>query len=124
MTPYSATRLLLLRTGGVLATSIPVMVLVGLAMPGPAWLGVAWLTPAAAGVVLTLLLAPLFGSTPTAATLGACWSLAVVSAARVSDPVHRGRARHAAGRWEPWRWSRLAALVLRQPSFEHLGRQS
>ena len=45
-------------------------------LPGPAWLGVAWLTPAAAGVALTLLLAPLFGSTATAATLGACWSIA------------------------------------------------
>ena len=42
-------RLLLLRTAGVLATSLPLTVLVGLALPGPAWLGVAWLTPAAAG---------------------------------------------------------------------------
>ena len=79
VTPYSATRMLLLRTGGVLATSIPVMVLVGLAMPGPAWLGVAWLTPAAAGVILTLLLAPVFGSTadrrPRSAPAGrSAWS--------------------------------------------------
>jgi len=123
VTPYSATRLLLLRTGGVLATSTPVMVLVGLLMPGPAWLGVAWLTPAAAGVVLTLLLTPLLGSTPTAATLGAIWSLAVVSANRVSDP---------ATVVEPAMQlvmaavalTALAALALRQSSFEHLGRQS
>ena len=122
VTPYSATRMLLLRTGGVLATSVPVLVLVGLAVPGPAWLGVAWLTPAAAGVMLTLLLAPVFGSTPTATTLGACWSAGVVIAARVSDPVTV---------LEPAMQLAMAtlalvalgALVLRQPSFEHLGRQ-
>ena len=123
VTPYSATRLLLLRTGGVLATSTPVMVLVGLLMPGPAWLGVAWLTPAAAGVVLTLLLTPLFGSTPTAATLGAIWSLAVVSANRVSDPatVVEPAMQLVMGALA---LVALAVLVLRQSSFEHLGRQS
>ncbi len=71
VTPYSAVRMLLLRTAGVLATSLPVTLLAGLALPGPAWVGVAWLTPAAAGVALTLLLAPLFGSTVAAATLAA-----------------------------------------------------
>ena len=49
VTPYSAVRMLLLRTAGVLATSLPVTLLAGLALPGPAWMGVAWLTPAAAG---------------------------------------------------------------------------
>ena len=123
VTPYSAVRLLLLRTAGVLATSLPVTVLAGLALPGPAWLGVAWLTPAAAGVALTLLLSPVFGSTVTAATLGACWSTAVVFATRLSDPVEVV---------EPvmqlvfavLTLVAVAALVLRQPSFEHLGRQS
>ena len=97
--------------------------LVGLAVPGPAWLGVAWLTPAAAGVVLTLLLAPVFGSTATAATLGACWSVGVVFAARVSDPVAvvEPAMQLAMGAVA---LVALAALVLRQPSFEHLGRQS
>ncbi len=58
VTPYSSLRLLLLRTAGVLATSVPVTVLLGLALPGPAWLAVAWLTPAVAGVALTLALSP------------------------------------------------------------------
>ena len=123
VTPYSAVRMLLLRTAGVLATSLPVTVLAGLALPGPAWLGVAWLTPAAAGVALTLLLSPVFGSTVTAATLSACWSTAVVFATRLNDPVEVV---------EPvmqlvfavLTLVAVAALVLRQPSFEHLGRQS
>jgi hypothetical protein len=123
VTPYSAVRMLLLRTAGVLATSLPVTLLAGLALPGPAWLGVAWLTPAAAGVALTLLLSPIFGSTATAATLSACWSTAVVFATRVDDPVEVV---------EPvmqlvfvlLTLVAVAAIALRQPSFEHLGRQS
>src|SRR6478735_7241765 len=87
VTPYSAVRMLLLRTTGVLVTSLPLTVLAGLALPGPAWVGVAWLTPAAAGVALTLLLSPVLGSTATAAMLSACWSTAVVFATRLNDPV-------------------------------------
>lgn len=87
VTPHSALRLLLLRTAGVLVTSLPVAVLVGTVLPGPPWVGVAWLTPALAGVTLTLALAPLFGATATAATICACWSGSVVVAQRMSDPV-------------------------------------
>jgi hypothetical protein len=123
VTPHPAVRMLMLRTAGVLVTSLPITVLAGLALPGPAWLGVAWLTPAAAGVALTLLLTPLFGSTVTATTLGAFWSVGVVTAARVSDPVEAV---------EPamqlifslLTLVAVTALVLRQPSFDHLGRQS
>ena len=123
VTPYSAVRMLLLRTTGVLATSLPVTVLAGLALPGPAWVGVAWLTPAAAGVALTLLLSPVLGSTATAAMLSACWSTAVVFATRLNDPVEVV---------EPvmqlvfvaLALIAVAAVALRQPSFEHLGRQS
>jgi len=121
VTPYSALRLLLLRTLGVLATSIPVTVLVGLTLPAPAWLGVAWLTPAVAGVTLTLLLAPTFGATAPAATIGAVWSVSVVSTARVSDPI---------AVVEPAMQLALlavtlvagAALILRFPSLDRLGR--
>ena len=62
-TPYSAGRLLLLRTLAVLATCTPIAMLVGLALPGPAWLMVAWLSPAAAGIAVTLALAPAIGLT-------------------------------------------------------------
>jgi hypothetical protein len=123
VTPYPAVRMLLLRTGGVLVTSIPVAVLAGLALPGPAWLGIAWLTPAAAGVLLTLVLAPLFGTTVPTATFGACWSVGVLSAARIGDPLEvvepamqllLGAVALGA----------LAVLLLRYPSFDRLGRQS
>ena len=123
VTPHSALRLLLLRTAGVLATSLPVTLVAGLALPGPAWVGVAWLTPAAAGVTLTLLLAPAFGPTVPAATMAACWSTAVVVAFRLSDPIEVV---------EPvmqlvfavLTLVAVAAILIRQPSFERLGRQS
>jgi hypothetical protein len=123
VTPHSAVRLLLLRTAGVLATSLPITVVAGLLLPGPAWLGVAWLTPAAAGVALTLLLTPVFGSTAVAATLGACWSLGVVSATRLGDPVEvvdpAMQLLFAAVTFVA-----VAALILRRPSFEQVGSQS
>ncbi len=122
-TPHSAFRLLLVRTLGVLATSIPITAFIGIALPGPAWLGAAWLLPAVAGVLLTLLVGPLLGSTSTAAALGACWSLAVVTAARLGDPLEVVEplmqlvlAVIALGA--------LAALLVRYPSFDRLGGQS
>jgi hypothetical protein len=121
--PYSATRMLMLRTAGVLATSLPVTLLAGLALPGPAWLGVAWLTPAAAGVALTLLLSPQLGTTVPSAALGACWSVGVVAAARLNDPLEVVEPAMQLV-FTAVTLAAVAALVLRQPSFEHLGRQS
>jgi len=87
VTPYSSVRLLLLRTGGVLASSVPITILLGLILPGPAWLAVAWLTPALAGIAITLAISPYIGTTTTAAVIGAAWSVGVLSAARAGDPV-------------------------------------
>jgi hypothetical protein len=122
-TPHSAFRLLLLRTLGVLATSVPLTAVVGIVLPGPAWLGAVWLLPAVVGVLLTLLLTPELGSTSTAAALGACWSLAVITAGRVGDPLEVV---------EPLMQlvlavialAALAALLVRYPSFDRLGGQS
>jgi hypothetical protein len=86
VTPYSSLRLLLLRTAGVLATSVPVTIVLGLALPGHAWLAVAWLTPALAGIAITLALSPYVGTTTTAAVIGAAWSVGVLSADRAGDP--------------------------------------
>ena len=121
VTPYSSVRLLLLRTGGVLASSIPATVLLGLALPGPAWLAVAWLTPAVAGIALTLAASPYLGTSTTAAAVGAVWSLAVISAFRLGDPVEVV---------EPLRQlvlaavalAALAVVALRSPSLDLLGR--
>jgi hypothetical protein len=121
VTPYSSVRLLLLRTGGVLASSIPATVLLGLALPGPAWIAVAWLTPAVAGIALTLAASPYLGTSTTAAAVGAVWSLAVISAFRLGDPVEVV---------EPLRQlvlaavalAALAVVALRSPSLDLLGR--
>jgi hypothetical protein len=121
VTPYSSLRMLLLRTAGVLATSVPVTVLLGLVLPGPAWLAVAWLTPAVAGVALTLAVSPYFDTLMTAAVLGVVWSSAVLSAYRLGDPVEAV---------EPLMQLVLAAValmalavvVLRSPSLDLLGR--
>ena len=121
VTPYSSLHLLLLRTAGVLAASVPVTALLGLALPGPAWLAVAWLTPAVAGIALTLALSPYFDTSMTAAVLGVVWSSAVLSAYRLGDPVEVV---------EPLMQLVLAAValvalavvVLRSPSLDLLGR--
>ena len=121
VTPYSSLRLLLLRTGGVLASSVPVTVLLGLVLPGPAWLGLAWLTPAVAGIALTLAVSPHFDTTTTAAVLGGVWSFAVLAAHHLGDPM---------AVVEPLMQLVLAAVallalavvVLRSPSLDLLGR--
>lgn len=84
-TPYSTLRLLLLRTSGVVASAVPVAIVVGLALPGPSWLAVAWLTPAAALVSVALALGPHLGHTPAAAVVGATWTLAVATAVRMGS---------------------------------------
>jgi len=86
-TPYSATRLLLLRTAAVLATCAPIAMLVGLALPGPDWLTIAWLTPAAAGATVTLALAPRFGFTNAAVAVGAVWSVLTVGTTQAHHPT-------------------------------------
>ena len=122
VTPYSALRLLLLRTAGVLATRCRHR---GrrLRVAGPGLAGRRLADPGHGRRVLTLLLAPLLGSTAAAATLGACWSLAVVT---------RPGARSTTGVVEPamqlvlaaWRWSPSRRSSSAHPSFEHLGGQS
>ena len=51
-TPFSAARLALLRTAAVSVTSVPIVVLLGAAVPPIGWFAFAWLVPA---IALTLL---------------------------------------------------------------------
>ena len=90
-TPYSAGRLLLLRTLAVLATCTPIAMLVGLALPGPAWLMVAWLSPAVAGIAVTLALAPAIGLTPAATSVGAVWATLSIATQQSARPAGAGR---------------------------------
>lgn len=86
-TPYSAGRLLLLRTAAVLASSAPVAVLVGWALPAPGWLAVAWLSPAAAAVAVALSVAPAMGLMYSAVSVATVWSVVTITATRVGDPL-------------------------------------
>jgi hypothetical protein len=45
--PYSGLRLLLIRTAAVLAVTVPIVAVAGLALPGSSWLAAAWLLPTA-----------------------------------------------------------------------------
>jgi hypothetical protein len=122
VTPYSSLRLLLLRTYGVLLTSVPLTALLGLTLPGPAWLAVAWLTPAVAGIALTLALSPHSDTSVTAAVVGLVWSTAVLTANHLGDPMEvveplmqlvLGAVALLA----------LAVVLLRSPSFDLMRRQ-
>lgn len=84
---YSPVRLLMVRSAGVLSTSVPLTVLVGFTLPGPDWLAVAWLAPAAAAVTLTLAVGPWLGHTVTSTVLAAVWSVSVASAAQMHQPL-------------------------------------
>jgi hypothetical protein len=86
-TPYAKSRLLALRTAAVLASSLPVTAAVGLLLPGPAWLALAWLTPAATGVAVTLVLARPIGMAAAATVVAVGWVGACLSAARVREPL-------------------------------------
>jgi hypothetical protein len=87
-TPFSSVRLLLLRTGAVLASCVPIAALVGLLIPGPGWLFLAWLTPAAACVAVTLALSPYVGLTSSATLVGVVWSMFTAAATRShGDPL-------------------------------------
>jgi len=57
------------------------------------------------------------------AALGACWSVGVVAAARLNDPLEVVEPAMQLV-FTAVTLVAVAALVLRQPSFEHLGRQS
>jgi hypothetical protein len=60
--PYSGLRLLLIRTAAVLAVTVPIVAVAGLALPGSNWPAVAWLLPTAgltcAALALTARMTP------------------------------------------------------------------
>jgi hypothetical protein len=81
-TPYSKTRLALLRSGAVIVTTVPLVVFVGAVMPGIGWLAVAWLGPAL-GLILATLVALTWWSPVNAGTAVSIVWAAVITAAYV-----------------------------------------
>lgn len=72
--PYGRTRLILLRTLGVLVSVLPFAIPLGLLLPGPVWLGVAWLGPALTLVPVMMALASFVGPRAAAAVVAIGWS--------------------------------------------------
>lgn len=68
--PYPALRLLAVRTALVVASTLPAAALVGLMIPGPAWLATAWLLPALALSTATVALGT--RTRPLWAVIGLC----------------------------------------------------
>ena len=85
--PYGRTRLILLRTIGVLVSVLPVTVLLGLAVPGPPWLAAAWLGPALALVPVLLALAAFVGPRTAATVVSLVWSGVVLGSTRAIAPT-------------------------------------
>ena len=72
--PYGRTRLILLRTLGVIVSVLPVAVPLGLVLPGPVWVAVAWLGPAFALVPVMMALASFVGPRAAGAVVAVGWS--------------------------------------------------
>ncbi len=71
--PYSKIRLLLMRTGLVVATCVPLTIAAAVPIEGPWWLSVVWLLPALAFVLTTLAAATYMPPTYAATGIAAVW---------------------------------------------------
>lgn len=85
--PYPASRLLLLRTAAVLATSLPLVLVAGLLVPALSWTSVTWLLPALAFTAVTLAASTWVGPITVAAVLVVGWVAAVGAATLGQDPT-------------------------------------
>ena len=85
-TSYAKARLALLRTVAVTVTSIPLSIAVGLAVPEIELLAFAWLLPALALTLLTLVAMTWWGHEPVGLAVGALW-VAVIATAYASHDV-------------------------------------
>ena len=85
--PYGRTRLILLRTLGVLVSVLPAAVCAGFFVPGPVWLAVAWLGPALALVPVMMALSSFIGPRVAAAVVAIGWSAIVLPSLRLVPPL-------------------------------------
>lgn len=85
--PYGRTRLILVRTMAVLVTCLPMAALLGLLLPGPGWVAVAWLGPALAMVPVQLALASFVGPRSASLVVTLAWGLFVAGSIRPFGPT-------------------------------------
>jgi putative zinc finger protein len=83
--PLSSLRLLLLRTIAVVATTVVVVGLAALALPGVGWTAAAWLLPSLALTLASLALATYVSPLVACASVAGAWLVAVVVAAIGAD---------------------------------------
>ena len=80
--PYGRTRLILMRTLGVLVSVLPLAIALGFVVPGPVWVAVAWLGPALALVPVMMALSSFIGPRLAAAVVALGWSGVVLLSVR------------------------------------------
>jgi len=80
--PYGRPRLILARSIGVVATSMPLAFALGFLLPGPSWVAAAWLGPALAMIPMLLALAAFVGPRVAASVLAMGWSGMVLPSVR------------------------------------------
>jgi hypothetical protein len=85
-TPYPKARLALLRTVAVVITSVPLSIAIGVAIPGIAWLAFAWLVPALALTLITLVGMTWWKPEPVGIAVALAW-VVVITIARANDDV-------------------------------------
>jgi hypothetical protein len=85
--PFGRDRLILLRTAAVLVTCVPVACLLGLFLPGPPWVAVAWLGPALSLVPVLLALATFVEPRLAGAMVALVWSGFVLGSVRPFWPT-------------------------------------
>ena len=85
--PYSKIRLLLLRTGAVVATCVPVALAASVPIDGPWWVSVVWLLPALAFVLATLAAATFVPPAYAAGVIALAWVGATVPALIRREPL-------------------------------------
>lgn len=86
-TPYPALRLVLLRAAAVVATSVPLAVVVGALLPGPAAVAVAWLVPAGCFLAVLLCASTWVDPVPVGAVVALVWVVLVARAVRAGAPL-------------------------------------
>lgn len=86
-TPYPAARLVLIRSAGVAATSVPLAVGVGLLLPGTLWLAFAWLVPALAFILVVLAVSTWIDPIVAGGVVALGWAVVVAAATRAGGPL-------------------------------------
>jgi hypothetical protein len=79
-TPYSKTRLALLRTAAVTVTTVPLVAAMGAILPGIGWIAVAWLGPALGLTLAALVALTWWSSTVTGTAAVLVWTVVVGAA--------------------------------------------